>query len=387
MGTFNTVSQEVLSTGFGLKFPGIFSGYDVPGLSGACQIKGDVVIIMKRCLLVILLFLVTAAIISPVSAATSTDPCNIPVIKNLAGPDVIYYDRDGQVGKTFSFSADVQGGTPPYNYTWRFGAGSENMVQGTGPKFASLTHKISDKWVVVSLRVRDSAGKSAAYENNGARDVFTLGWESNEPSSSAGGGQMINVLDPSANPEGGAAYIHKVPTYPYKTPCSSGIEPSAGTSSTATDESGIPWVPVIGVAGVAIASIALAARMRKQKPKDKKKKEEGPVGYILQISPTNTIKVSTSAPGSFTASAWKVDEKGTASPADNASISFVPPAGVPGLSIDPLSGTGSVKVTVSAGEPVGIDTATIQVNATAGGGGTSAVVTVNFEAETSIEFE
>jgi hypothetical protein len=264
---------------------------------------------MKRCLLVILLFLVTTVIISPVSAATSTDPCNIPVIKNLAGPDVIYYDRVGQVGKTFSFSADVQGGTPPYNYTWRFGAGSENMVQGTGPKFASLTHKISDKWVVVSLRVRDSAGKSATYENSGARDVFTLGWESQE-SSSASGGQMINVLDSSANPEGGAAYIHKVPTYPYKTPCSSGIEPSAGTSPTATDDSGIPWVPVIGVAGVAIAAIALAARLRKQKPKDKEKKEEGPVGYILQISPTNTIKVSTSAPGSFTASPGRSMKKG-----------------------------------------------------------------------------
>ena len=342
---------------------------------------------MKRYLLVILLFFVTTVIISPASAAASTDPCNIPVIKNLAGPDVINYDRDGQVGNTYSFSADVQGGTPPYTYTWRFGAGSENMVQGTGLQFASLSHKITDKWVVVSLRVRDAAGKSAAYEDNGARDTFTLGWESQESSSSAGGGHMINVLDSSANPEGGAAYIHKVPTYPYKTPCSSGNGPSAGTSSTATDESGIPWIPVIGIAGVAIAAIALANRMRKQKPDDKEKKEEGPVGYILQISPTDTIKVSTQEPGAFTASAWKVDEKGTAAPANNASITLVPSAGIPGLSIVPLSGMGSVDVTVSLDKSGGVDGVTIQVNASVGGGGTSTTVTVNFEAETSIEFE
>jgi hypothetical protein len=340
---------------------------------------------MKRYLFILLFFFI-AVTLSPAIAATNTE-CNIPVIQNLAGPEVIDYDHNGQVGTTYPFSVDVQGGTPPYTYTWRFGAGSENLVEGTGPKFASLSHVITDKWVVVSLRVKDSAGKSAVYENNGPRDIFTLGWESQESSSPGSSqGRMINVLDSSANPEGGQAYIHKVPSYPYKTPCSSGNEPSTGTTAS-TDESGIPWVPVIGIAAVAIAAIALANRMRKPKSGDKEKKDDGPVGYILQISPADTITISTEKPGSFTASAWKVDEKGTASPANNASITLVPSAVLPGLSIEPLSGMGSVDVTVSLDEPAGTDGITIQVNASAGGGGTSTTVRVNFEAETSIEFE
>ena len=293
------------------------------------------------------------------------------------------------MGNTYAFSADVQGGTPPYTYTWRFGAGSDNLVQGTGPQFASLSHVITDKWVVVSLRVRDSAGKSAAYEDNGARDAFTLGWESEESSSSPGGGQMINVLDSSANPEGGAAYIHKVPTYPYKTPCSSGIEPSSGTSSTASDESGIPWVAVAGIGAVAVAAAAIAKAMQKKKPDDKQKekKDEGPVGYILQISPIDTIKVNTKENGSFTATAWKVDENGNASRASNASITFTPPPDVPELTIVPISGMGSVKASVSIDGPVNVGQAKIQVTASVGGTGTQAYVTVNFESETNIEFD
>jgi len=63
------------------------------------------------------------------------------------------------------------------------------------------------------------------------------------------------------------------------------------------------------------------------------------------------------------------------------------PAGVPGLSVLPLSGMGSVNVSVSINQPAGVNNAKIQVNASAGGAGISAFVTVNFEAETNIEFD
>jgi hypothetical protein len=48
---------------------------------------------------------------------------------------------------------------------------------------------------------------------------------------------------------------------------------------------------------------------------------------------------------------------------------------------------GSVTATVTLGKPAGVGSAKIQVNASAGGKGISAFVTVNFEEETSIEFD
>jgi len=77
-------------------------------------------------------------------------------------------------------------------------------------------------------------------------------------------------------------------------------------------EPGIPWVLIVGpLAIAAIAAIAAAKTLGKKKPEEKKeKKDKGPTQYILQISPVDTIKVSTKEGGSFTATAWKVNETG-----------------------------------------------------------------------------
>jgi hypothetical protein len=164
--------------------------------------------------------------------------------------------------------------------------------------------------------------------------------------------------------------------------------PVTGGTPLPPEGPGIPWLPIAGgIAAVAIAAAAIAKGLRKKKPDDGKKKDEGPAGYILQISPTDTIKVSTKKGGSFTVTAWKVDENGGISRANNASISLVPPPGVPGMSVVPVSGMGSVNVSVSIDKPASVNSAKIQVNASAGGAGISAFVTVNFEAETEIEFD
>jgi hypothetical protein len=154
------------------------------------------------------------------------------------------------------------------------------------------------------------------------------------------------------------------------------------------EEPGIPWVPIVGgLAAVAIAAIAIAKGLGRKKPDDQKKKDEGPAGYILQISPTDTIKVSTKESGSFTVTAWNVDENGSISRADNATITLLPPSQVPELAVAPTSGMGSITVNVSLKKPARVNSAKIQIDASAGGKGTSAVVTVNFEAETNIEFD
>jgi hypothetical protein len=149
-----------------------------------------------------------------------------------------------------------------------------------------------------------------------------------------------------------------------------------------------PWVVVVGgLAAVAIAAAAIAKGLGKKKPDDQEKKDKGPVGYILQISPTDTIKISTKEGGSFTVTAWKVDENGGISHANNATITLLPPSQVPGLSVVPTSGMGTVAVNVTLDRPSGVRSAKIQINAAAGGKGTSAFVTVNFEAGTNIEFD
>ncbi len=155
----------------------------------------------------------------------------------------------------------------------------------------------------------------------------------------------------------------------------------------------VPWLPVVGgLAIVAVAAVLISKGLGKKKPEEKKsvdkeKKDEGPAGYILQITPSDTLDVSTQKPGTFTATVWKVDRAGATTRAPGASIRVIPPAGVPGLTVVPLSGMGSVSVSVSLSGPAPVDSARIQVSASAGGGGTSANVTVNFEAETEIEFD
>jgi hypothetical protein len=153
------------------------------------------------------------------------------------------------------------------------------------------------------------------------------------------------------------------------------------------EEHDIPWVVIIGGLAVAgIAAVAISKGLGKKKPGEKEEKK-GTVRYILQITPTDTIKVGPNKPGSFTATAWKVDEKGVPSQAGNATITIVPPAGIPGLSVAPASGMGSVIATVSLDRPAGVDTAQIKVTASVGGKGISANITVTFEAETKIEFD
>jgi hypothetical protein len=153
-------------------------------------------------------------------------------------------------------------------------------------------------------------------------------------------------------------------------------------------EEPFPWMVVVGgLAAVAIAAVAAAKLLGKKAPEEKEKKKQKAVRYILQISPTDTIEVSTKEPGSFTAAAWKVDENGALSRADDASISVTPPESIPGLVVTPLSGTGSVTPQVSLGQPAGSKSAKIQVTASVEGNGISTFVTLNFETETNIEFD
>ena len=153
-------------------------------------------------------------------------------------------------------------------------------------------------------------------------------------------------------------------------------------------EEPFPWLVVVGgLAVVGVGALAVLKGLRDKKPGEKEKKDQGPAGYILQISPTDTIKVSTKERGSFTATAWKVGENGALSRAGNASITIVPPRDIQGLSVVPGSGMGSVNVSVSLEKPATVGSAKIQVNASAGGKGISTFVTVNFEEEANIEFD
>jgi len=194
-------------------------------------------------------------------------------------------------------------------------------------------------------------------------------------------------------------------------PCSGGSGAATvtqgGNANPPADEAEFPWVVVIGALGALGAAGLVGAKVlggkkgsaattppvmiKKPAPSgektEKEESKQGEVSYILQISPTDTINVGTKKPGSFSATVWKVNAGGTPALAGNAVISLTVPAQAPGLSVTPGSGMGSVTVNVSLEQPAGIDRTKIKVNASVGGKGISAFVTVNFDAETKIEFE
>ena len=104
---------------------------------------------------------------APAPAAGTTAPAAPPTTaagakqggdEDLAAPLLAWADSDTDEGKaplTIQFKADVEGGTPPLSYVWKFGDGSPDSTEAN-PKHV---YQKAGKYRA-DLEVKDSAGDS-----------------------------------------------------------------------------------------------------------------------------------------------------------------------------------------------------------------------------------
>lgn len=110
------------------------------------------------------------------------------------------------------------------------------------------------------------------------------------------------------------------------------------------------------------------------------------IGYILQLS-ANQFSLQPKEPAALTVSVWQVAATGAVSLAGGASINLAPPSGVPGLQVQPTSGSGEMQCSILwSGETPAPASATIPVHASAGGTNHSATVQLTL-ASATIEHE
>lgn len=155
--------------------------------------------------------------------------------------------------------------------------------------------------------------------------------------------------------------------------------------SAAAAAAGVATGVVVGGIGSVAAKAAAMARARKEAHKGEEDTEEGPIGYILQLS-KDKLTIGVGKSDSFTATAWKVEKDGSYSQEYSASISIDAP-GIPELNLSDTSGTGSLTVTVSLTDSTDTKSADLTVNASAGGSEFSAQVSVTIEESMMVGFE
>jgi PKD repeat protein len=101
---------------------------------------------------------------SPTQAPPATPPTTSPGAKtgeqdeDMASPLLAWADSDTDEGKaplTIQFKADIEGGTPPLTYLWKFGDGSPDSTEAN-PKH---TYQKAGKYRA-DLEVKDAGGDS-----------------------------------------------------------------------------------------------------------------------------------------------------------------------------------------------------------------------------------
>ena len=110
----------------------------------------------------------TATTAAPAPSATQAPPATPPTTtagaktgeqdEDMASPLLAWADSDTDEGKaplTIQFKADIEGGTPPLTYLWKFGDGSPDSTEAN-PKH---TYQKAGKYRA-DLEVKDAGGDS-----------------------------------------------------------------------------------------------------------------------------------------------------------------------------------------------------------------------------------
>jgi hypothetical protein len=397
---------------------------------------------MKKRFGIIRIFLITGLLVSIIFAPCATAACDMPVVRSISGPnsrEIANTLKSG--GSEIQLSVQVNGGTPPYTYTWMNHISQtdfnfvnqdgivydpyEGNIVYTGTQYSTASFNMQNDFDTderghgwISVRITDSMGKRAIWEGDSSGmggDLFVWGIELwNEdysitdeveraaaaihvypvPPTSCSGqteetpgvipGTLIPVkscFDAGTRCYGGPDCINGICV----DPCQGSSSPFCQCNCIVTPPEDNSWIVIVGgLVVVAVAAVAIIARRLKNRPK--KKGEQPPEQYILQLS-KDTLKVSPKQSDSFTVTAWKVTEEGGLVPVPTAQITVTPPRNIPALLIQPAAGSGSLTPAVSLRIFPGSITGVITIIASAGGRTVSADVKVTVEGEADIEFD
>lgn len=168
------------------------------------------------------------------------------------------------------------------------------------------------------------------------------------------------------------------------------------TSTGGGGEDDISWTVVIGGIGAVTAAAALAAAVKKskkkppppppaQKPSEKQKeKKERKIAYILQLS-RDSIELTPEKTETLMVKAWRA-ENGQYSPAPEASLSIEMAPEIEGLLVSPRNARGELNLSISLQGSPAVSETSLTVRGSAGGGSTSATVSVKIRLSATMEF-
>lgn len=170
-------------------------------------------------------------VIDNVGATVTSDPATLTMIPAPTPPDFAFVsqpvDQTVTVGHTFTLSATIEGGTPPYVFDWHFPGGSGNNGPHTSPvNNLNWVATVTQDWYVV---VTDSLGAEIT------SDTATITVESDLAISS-------QTASPQIFEEGGELYLFVTasagsPGYTYQWKKDGGG--LAGQTATSIDITGI----------------------------------------------------------------------------------------------------------------------------------------------------
>jgi hypothetical protein len=167
------------------------------------------------------------------------------------------------------------------------------------------------------------------------------------------------------------------------TPASNSGTSFTDTTSSQTDQSETPWAVVIG-GGAAVGAAATAMIKKALSQKNKKGNEDGPAGYILQLS-SERLQVGEESPASLQVTAYRVNKTGGYAPAPEVKlqISATPDSC---LKITPDHGQSQMSVVISMEGKSGGTSETLTITGTAPESMVTATAAVELTAKYKIVF-
>ena len=201
-------------------------------------------------------------------------------------------------------------------------------------------------------------------------------------------GDVLAIVAQGHGPGGRGYVLYKYVAHGSAAPLSDPAPPS-------TQETDIPWATIIGgigavaIGGLAVAATAvgLATRARRRRPRKKEKEkdeetDEGPVGYLLQLS-HDRLALRHGGAAQLGSAVWQVDSEGQYTLASDAQISLVPP---PGIAVLPSKGQGRLSSRIEVRDAGLTGERVMGVEALAGSEQHQAEVVLSIQGEYRIEF-
>jgi hypothetical protein len=207
----------------------------------------------RLCLISILVLLLCTGI---AEAALSDHP----VVTGISGPDHIALNDQGQPAGSYTFTAHVTCGSPPYTYKWMNPPGMKTLYEGT--EYSTVTIPVEklalsggDRWAVW-LTVTDSEGRDALWmrtngNGNSNEFLYMLTTDYTRKSWTKTTEPATFSPAPSGCPVSGSSG---------STGGSSGTGSNSGSGGDGEGDGGLPLVPIAVIAAILAAAAIAGAK-------------------------------------------------------------------------------------------------------------------------------